>query len=248
MPVPAPPPEAPSAGPPPPAGYAPPPGYGPPAPYYYPPPPYYPYPPPPTYPGVQPARPSREAGAETHDGGYLRLQFGLNTTKMKASSPSGEWVFDGEGASFGIAVGGAVVPNLIVYLEFLIAGAAEPTVEQNSDSITNLRVGGSDVYGVGPGIAYYFDPVNVFLAATILYGRARITDTTTENNLFETKSGRVFELLLGKEWWVSDNWGLGASVQAILATLQGKAPIQAGELVPEWKVSSFSLLFSATYN
>jgi hypothetical protein len=229
----------------------PPPGYGPPAPYYYPPPPYYPYYPyqsPPTYPGVQPAGPPREAGAETHDGGYLRLQLGVNTTKMKASSPSGEWVFDGGGASFGIAVGGAVVPNLIVYAEFLVAGAAEPTVERNQDPVAGIRVGGSDVYGVGPGIAYYFDPANIFLAATILYGRARITDTTNENNLFETESGKVFELLLGKEWWVSDNWGLGVSAQAILATLRGRAPIQADELVPEWKVSSFSLLFSATYN
>jgi hypothetical protein len=167
---------------------------------------------------------------------------------MKASSPSGEWVFDGGGGSLAIAVGGAVVPNLILYAEFLIAGSAESTVERNQDPVTDMRVGGADVYGVGPGIAYYFDPVNIFLAATILYGRAVVDDTTSKRNLFESKWGSVFELLLGKEWWVSDNWGLGVSVQAILANLQGKAPIQAGELVPDWKVSSFSLLFSATYN
>jgi hypothetical protein len=58
----------------------------------------------------------------------------------------------------------------------------------------------------------------------------------------------VFEALVGKEWWVSDNWGLGLSGQMVPGTFRGKDPDLTLGLVPSWKATAFSLLFSATYN
>ena len=49
--------------------------------------------------------------------------------------------------------------------------------------------------------------------------------------------------MLGKEWWVSRNWGLGIAGGLFTASLKDKN-------VPglTWSAGAASLLFSATYN
>ena len=101
----------------PPAGY-PPPGYPPPG---YPPPGYPPpgYAPPPAggYPYAPPPR-HAAPGFQTHDGVYLRLQLGAGYTRMSASQGGDSAVISGGSASIGLAVGGAVTDNLIIYGTF----------------------------------------------------------------------------------------------------------------------------------
>ena len=68
------------------------------------------------------------------------------------------------------------------------------------------------------------------------------------NVLEKSKTGLALEALFGKEWWVSDNWGLGLSGQVILGRMQGKDVDMTLLEVPTWTAKAFSLLFSATYN
>ena len=105
---------------------------------------------------------------------------------------------------------------------------------------------GTDVIGIGPGTARYFGP-NLFVAGTALFATAQLTDDDG-NAIESSRLGFALELLAGKEWWVSDNWGLGASAQLILGIMGGKDPDPNLNAVPRWNTTSFSLLMSATYN
>lgn len=226
-----------------PPGYVPPPGYMPPAGY---PPgaagayPNYPYPP--------AGPPSPAPGAHTHDGGYIRLQLGINWTGLTARGPTaGTATYNGWGGSASAAFGYSVTRRLVIYFELLDAGAVESTVKVNGAGVntgaTNL---GPEVIGYGPGAAYYFGP-NLFAAATLLIATANISDDSGRT-FDESKSGVALELQLGKEWWASDNWGLGVSAQFIRGSMDGKDADLFLNETPSWTATSLSLLFSATYN
>jgi hypothetical protein len=224
---------------PPPPGY-PPPGYGAPPGYPPPQPGYYRGP----YGGVQ----SRAPGAETHDGGYLRLQLGFGYTSLSASDPVNSVTISGGGAGFGIAAGGAIARNLIIYGTILDSLASSPTVESTTGGQTTsgtLNNASAGVVGFGGGLAYYLDS-NVFFAGSLLASRMVVTDSNG-NDIFRSELGFTFEGLIGKEWWASDNWGLGVSAQVLVGAMKDH-PTIAGEAVPTWHVATFNVLFSATYN
>jgi hypothetical protein len=176
------------------------------------------------------------------------LQLGVNWfTGLTGKAGSDTVTYNGSGASLAAAFGYSLTPHLILYAEFLIAGAADATVKMNGISTnTGQSSLGTDVSGVGAGAAYYFGP-NLFTAATILDAQIDVTDSSGAT-LLESDSGLGLELLFGKEWWASDNWGLGVSAQFIFASMKGKDVDLVLNQVPTWHVTSFSLLFSATYN
>ena len=162
----------------------------------------------------------------------------------------------GNSGSFGIALGGAVIPRLIIYGTLIDSVVRQPTYKINGPSLsaTNagrtagvVSVGGlgtAGVVGVGGGIAYYLD-WNVFFAGTLLASRLFVNNSNGDTAA-NTDWGFTFEGLFGKEWWVSDNWGLGVSGQLLLGAMKDHAV--AGESVGTWHLAAFSVLFSATYN
>ena len=226
-------------------GYPPPAGY--PAPAGYPP-AYYPPPqlgqPAPGYPPVDPF--SKAPGAQTHDGVYLRLHVGLSWSSLSAQAGGSTIAYSGNGGSLGVAAGYSVIPNLALYVELLAAGAVEADVSRDRGNSSQSRLG-TDIYGLGAGAAYYFG-ANFFAATSLLLGYVAVTDPEGGTPAFRSDTGLVFEALFGKEWWVSDNWGLGVSGQVILASLAGRNPDATLTVVPSWKATAFCLLFSATYN
>ena len=241
----------------PPSGY-PPPGYPPasypPAPYpgAASPPGYYPYPQPGYPPNYYPPPPRPRApgfglapGAQTHDGLYLRMQLGLATVDLKGTIPGTTVTYAGAGASAGLAVGYTVAPHLTLYLDFLIAGAGNTTPHVNGYAQTGVQ-GSPNVFGIGPGLSFDFGP-NVFVAATVLLAGVYVDDTNG-SSLASSKSGAAIELQLGKEWWVSDNWGLGLSGQFIYGSMKGSDRDPSLDAVPDWRVVAAAILFSATYN
>lgn len=231
----------------PPPGYGPPSGYPPPPPY--PPPPAYPPPPPHYYRGSY-GTPPPPPGSHTHDGGYFRLQFGLGYNNMSASAGGDTLKVTGGGGGLGIAFGGAVTPNLIIYGTILDSVATDPTISQSgvSGNFSGTANGASaGVVGLGAGVAYYLDPaVNVFLSATLMAARLVVNDKNG-NTIGRSNFGLTAEGQVGKEWWVSDNWGLGASLQGVFGKMDDSEAV-AGGPVPTWTVFAFNVLLSATYN
>jgi hypothetical protein len=175
------------------------------------------------------------------------LQLGASWTGLTGKAGGDTVTYDGAGASLAAAFGYAFTPHLILYAEFFIAGASDATVKMNGVATSTGQSSlGTDVSGLGAGAAYYFGP-NVFAAASILNAQIDITDSNGAT-LLVSDNGLGLELLFGKEWWASDNWGLGVSGQFIFASMKGKDVDLVLNQVPTWHATSLSLLFSATYN
>jgi hypothetical protein len=213
--------------------------------------------PPPTEPLTEPPPPSAEwqsqppavcacvpgPGAETHDHGYVRLQLGINSSVFRAKAGGQTTTVSGEGGSMAVALGWTVAPNLALYGQLLDAGAGD--FDLQSGSQTTFVKGNSDLYGIGPGVTYYL-PSNVFVSATVMAARIFVTDAN-DHTLMSSGWGVAGDAVLGKEWWASDNWGLGVSLQGILGAMGGSSGA-AGGVSQSWRASAWSLLFSATYN
>lgn len=177
-----------------------------------------------------------------HDGFYLRLHLGGGFTHVSGGDAFGDTLTaQGGSVSFGIALGGALTPNFIVFGNIFYSGIVMPEV-----TIGGLGSGPSNstviLTGIGPGAAYYFEPVNIYLSGTVAAMEVEIDDANN-NPLFQTKVGIGVQLVVGKEWWISQNWGLGLAGEFIAASMKDKTDPNV-----TWTASAYSLLFSATYN
>jgi hypothetical protein len=159
-----------------------------------------------------------------------------------------DWSVTGTGFAIAVALGGSVLPNLVVYAELTHSVAIGPTLKVN-DLSTTLADYDVDLAGFGPGAAYYLVPANLYFSATIA-----LSKLTTEYNGPSGSEGSgtglaIFTntdigatLMVGKEWWVSANWGLGVAGIGYLASMKitnGDSRVTAEAL---------SLVLSATYN
>jgi len=226
---------------PPPPGYAPPPNAPPPG-YAYPPPPppqnYYPPPPPGAY------APAERPGRHTHDGLFVRPHTGAGRLAMSESDGANSLSAHGTAVSFGIALGYAVVENVVIYGDLYFMSADNPTLMLNGMSA------GSDgvsmfLGGFGPGIAYFIQPVNIYLSASVGAAKLQLHDTTTNDLIASTEWGWGTNAVVGKEWWVSDNWGLGAALQFHYGSMQDGPSAPSA---PRVHSNGIALLFSSTFN
>jgi len=225
---------------------APPPAYPPPG---YPPPGYPPpgYPPPGYPPGYPPAAYQSQPtpGSHHHDGFFLRFLAGFGYTSMGADLGPADTKISGGGGGFALALGGALTPNLILFGELLQSIAVEPKVEVGDASATAQDASASLV-GIGAGLAYYLSN-NLYLSGTLAFSQISLQDADNQE-VADTEFGPGLSLVVGKEWWVSDNWGLGMAAQLYAATMKDRGPAVAGGDAPTWQATGLNLLFSASFN
>lgn len=129
---------------------------------------------------------------------------------------------------------------------------------------TNDYLMGLQMIGVGAGVDYHFMPTNTYLSGSLLFHKVafdRMTNTY-DDGISESKGaifnespnlavrGYATNLMAGKEWWVSPQWGLGVAVHLVLGTADNRALDHGdGQLVhARWFSVSLGLLLSATYN
>lgn len=160
--------------------------------------------------------------------GYISSTDSLYDTTMKGGS-----------GAFGLVVGGAVAENLILGADIWGITAFSPTISQGTMSVSTGNVSVS-LTGIGLNVTYYLMPANVYLSLSPSISRLSLTIGGVSAS---TKNGLGMKMALGKEWWVSDHWGLGAAAQFFLASNedQGTSP-------PTWSSRAFAIAFSATYN
>jgi hypothetical protein len=238
-------------------------GYGPPAPYYYyhhryRPMPYYPYaqyspyayqyaypppyaPPPGFVPGA--VMVDRSPGFHTHDGFYMRVHAGIASTSLSSTSGGTKQSYTGGGSSFGIAMGGVICRNLILYGTIFGTDTANVDFQNGGVSVSG-PVGRISTAAVGPGMTYYFEHLNLYVSAAFgLAGYAMYGVNDNSQKLEWSRTGSALELMVGKEWWVSRDWGLGIAGEIIGASY--KDGVNPGWI---WSGGSAAVLFSATYN
>ena len=166
-------------------------------------------------------------GPEQHKGFYLRL-----TTGIGYGTTGDEVKLSGAGGMTTIGIGYAIMENLIVNADIWALHAIDPTIE--FDGKEAEVDGGLDISGLGIGLTYYLMPANIYVTGSL--GMADATLEVDGYGEFESDSGLGVNLAVGKEWWVSDNWGLGVAGQVFFADIEDESAIAGG------------ILFSATYN
>ena len=192
---------------------------------------------------AQPAGPPPQPGTgvgsgyHEHDGFFLRLAAGVGGINQTAlSRGSGEVTATGAGAVaiIDLAIGGIIARNLA--LHFSAWGFGVP-----KESSVELPAGGGlsklkGLSGFGAGLTWY--------AANNLYVTGAIGGATMKVETFgvasEVPGGFALQLGVGKEWWVSANWGLGLA--GFIAFARISDPIGV------WNTAWGGLAFSATYN
>jgi hypothetical protein len=180
------------------------------------------------------------AEPETHDGFYLRLHIGPGFNTMESdSSPKAK--IDGTGGAFGISLGGMVTENYGVFAEISDSVATEPQLtigNQTFEAKDNVRVA---VIGLGVGVIYWYMPINIYVSAALVLDELIVRDG--DEKVFETDKGVGLSIMVGKEWWVSENWGLG-----VAAALRQSSRMDEKDGDATWEADSLNVVFSATYN
>ena len=184
-----------------------------------------------------------KGGSHEHDGFYLRMQLGFANARSKRTGYSDipDLEVSGSGTTFRIDIGGAIKENLILFGVLGGISIQDPDVKKDTFSGTMKNTTYS-INDVGVGLTYYIMPANIFLGGSFNIAKIKADIGIVEGVYIRYESDSVCGLYLniGKEWWVSDNWGLGVGGFGYF----GEIPGDDGTI----KNTAFGLFFSATYN
>jgi len=133
-----------------------------------------------------------------------------------------------------------VAENLLVYGQVYGSSAGGPTVERGDVTMEASDDVSLGYAGLAAGLAYYFMPINLYVGGSIGFVGLTVEDTTT-GTTGESDTGLGLDLMVGKEFWVGGEWGLGAAGQIILGTVPDGEDVSFG-------VFGVGIHFSATYN
>jgi len=215
------------------------------------------------------APPPIPLGAREHNGFYLRL--GLGGSRFGTSFASNynrelrgavEGSFDQGGVAFEVAIGGTPAPGLVIGGALYVDGAI------GQPASTDLKVegvrGGSLTFDraslalFGPFVDYYIDPkLGLHLQGSLglawmAFGTAGYSPAgppvSSRSVTTEAKSsgGLGFMLGGGYEWWIADQWSLGALLRFVYVSTE------SNDNEPQrWRAKGFAvpeILFGATYH
>lgn len=184
---------------------------------------------------------SATAAPRTHDGFYLRLAIGAGyeSLNIDGGSSGSELGLGGFGGGTSIALGGMVTENLAINADIFAGVVVNPSVTQNGEDIGDTNDTSVSLAAFGVGATYYFMPINLYVAGSIGVGTATIT---VEGLSFESDPGLAANIMVGKEFWVGREWGIGIAGQFIFANIPTTADDSSATF------TAFNLMFSATFN
>jgi hypothetical protein len=173
--------------------------------------------------------PQPDPSVRKHDGFFLRLGLGLGFGAVNADTNDSDVELSMRGAATApeLLLGGTPAEGLVIGSGFIVSSIANPAIE-----LTGREPGDGDsefALVTFPIFAnYYFDPhegLHVqgligFGAGEASVGGARSADL----------SGLVIGLGLGWEWWVGEQWSIGAMARISYASVQYDQPEDRGAI------------------
>ncbi len=174
-----------------------------------------------------------------HLGFLVRPYLGFGYLSSTIPAAGGDLTLSGAAGQFGVVVGGAVSENFILGGEFYVTAVGNPSASRNGVSQT-LNDSSFGNLGFGPNLTYYFMPANIYLSLTPALTKVTFTQSGVGSSSDWGFGGRA---AVGKEWWVSDHWGLGVAGQFTYSTNANGTG--SGSNVSAWGAGA---VFSATYN
>lgn len=184
-------------------------------------------------------------GFHQHDGFYVRFLFGPSYGSSDIRNFQGEnLTVKGGGASLNVQLGYAVLENLVIFWENGSSAFVDAEVEWGDYALIGSQKENDMVFTtMGIGVNWYFMPYNFYIASSLSYG-----ETQFDGDLLDGSSngGLYLSFWVGKEWWVSANWGLGLAWYV----MYGHDKVKEKTLNETYDTRNWviGLCFSATYN
>ncbi len=184
-------------------------------------------------------------GFHTHDGFYLSLCMGAGYLSMTDNITNAQYKkmeMKGNGTTMDIKIGGAIRPNFILHGDLISSASYEGDIYLDSRKVGKLS--SDETFGtsiIGVGFTYYIMPQNTFICATVGSGNFSII---SQNDSYTSDNGFAFMAKVGKEWWVSTNWGLGVSVGFNYVNTTTK---DSG-VTEDMSGSTLTVMFNTTFN
>jgi hypothetical protein len=185
------------------------------------------------------------AGFHQHDGFFLRFHSGIGSGKMVEEGLLGsDMTLTGLAGVFRFQIGGTIATNLVLFGELGGFFISDPEMEWGnmSGTVQNVNLTINDY---GAGLTYYFMPSNIYISGTFTLSRDQIELEDLDRKA-STQSGFGMYFSLGKEWWVSADWGLGVAGFGYYSTTTDKDAASNQEFPV--KNTVFGVVFSATYH
>jgi hypothetical protein len=174
----------------------------------------------------------------SHDGGFfLRVAPGVGFASSKFAEAD-EMEFRGLSGHADIAIGAMIRPNLAFHANVGGWTLDNPTLRINERE-EDLEDTSFALFSYGGGFTWYFGKSNVYVTA---WGGAAELDFAQGGSEETSDTGFAAGFGVGKEWWVSDRWGIGVSVSG------GYHSVPPGDAENNFKGPSFAVSFSATLN
>ncbi|HXJ20590.1 MAG TPA: hypothetical protein VMT03_10180 [Polyangia bacterium] len=176
-----------------------------------------------------------------HDGFFLRMHFGGGWLGVSGINAAGaKTTISGASASLGVAVGFSIDEDLILFSNLFVTAADGPDVRTAGS--TGTSKGSAGLGGAGIGLSYYIMPANFYVSGA-LAAMVFSLDDALGNAIYSTDAGLGVHGMIGKEWLLAPEWGMGFAVEGMFASMRDRNNPNV-----YWNGSAVSLLFSSTFN
>jgi hypothetical protein len=171
----------------------------------------------------------------------IHLRFGVGLVSAGGNIDNQTMAFSGPGLLDGVQVGGCPTKNLTVFFEadsFTLFGNTTGT--KGTDPTRDVNYG----FLAGAGVGYYFERADLYLSGAVgaSLKNVHVSDEGTEFNA-KRDAGIGCSVMLGRDWWVSDEWSVGVSGQFMYLANKGYASRAFSS-----HTVAFGLLMTATFS
>jgi hypothetical protein len=182
-------------------------------------------------------------GAESHEGLYINASLGVGWLHTESHGKNGgELVVSGRGTPLALSIGYVFAKNLVLSWDYCYLHVGHPSLGDDYSSVGIVNLGWE---GTGPGARLYL-PLNTFVGGSLLLSKVRINNGNPDDSRYglrwDSEYGITGRVSLGKEFWATDNWGLGLVGEALFGRLPGH------DNWPTFSTRGFSLMASSTFN
>ena len=180
-----------------------------------------------------------------HDGFFLGIALGMGYQSIDFVVEDWQNESDNEAGlatDIDVKVGGRISYNTLMHLT--LAGTTRTATVDYDDDYSDIKPNMS-LFGLG--VTHYFEG-NFFASASCGVSQFRANSdvpifnaTITNKKSEDINTGFGFQVAAGKEWWVSDNWGIGASTAFLYGFASNLADTKESSM-------GITLRLSATWN
>jgi hypothetical protein len=183
-----------------------------------------------------------DSHAQRHEGLFVSITPGIGVAATAAKLTDGTNIsLSGPGGSFGLQIGAALSEHWIVAADLSGTSVFEPTLKMGDTEVKTVSDVSWTTGYLGAMVAYYVMPLDLHVGGGI--GLLRMALDVPGMDLQRSKFGAAAKLAIGKEWWVSDRWGIGVDLESIAGAVPDDTVSGNG-----WGFFSLALAASATYN